>query len=118
MFALPGPVDSRVSRGCHRLIRKGEAALIESADDVLEHLGPLAEPMPTADGQVVRHPGEMLLSDTQKQVLAAVRTSPTSIDEIVSATSLPAHQVLAAVSMLELRHLVKRPSGHQVYRMY
>ncbi len=117
VFALPGPVDSRMSRGCHRLIRDG-ATLIESADDVLEQLGPLAEPIPTADGQLVRHPGEMLLNDTQKQVLAAVRTSPTSIDEMVTATGLPVHQVLAAISMLELRHLVKRLSGQQVCRLY
>jgi DNA processing protein len=104
-------------RGCHRLIRDG-ATLVESADDVLEQLGPLAEPAAVADGQVVRHPGELLLNDTQKQVLAAVRTSPTTIDEIVTATSLPAHQVLAAVSMLELRHLVKRLSGQQVCKLY
>jgi DNA processing protein len=117
VFAVPGPIDSRMSRGCHRLIRDG-ATLIESADDVLEQLGPLAAPTPAADGQVVRHPGEMLLNDTQKQVLAAVRTSPTSIDEIVTATAMPAHQVLAAVSMLELRHLVKRLSGQQVCRLY
>jgi len=57
VFALPGRVDSRCSHGCHRLIRDG-AKLVESADDVLEELGPLVEATPRADGQVTHHPAE------------------------------------------------------------
>ena len=34
VFAVPGPVDSRMSRGCHALIRDG-AKLVETIDDVL-----------------------------------------------------------------------------------
>ena len=37
VFAVPGPVDGRAARGCHRLIRDG-AKLVETADDVLEEL--------------------------------------------------------------------------------
>ena len=37
VFALPGRVDSDMSRGCHQLIRNG-ATLVTSTDDILEDL--------------------------------------------------------------------------------
>jgi len=117
VFAVPGPVDSRMSRGCHGLIRDG-ATLVETADDVLRELGSFAEPLASQAGEPVRHPAETMLNDTQKQVYAAVRTSPTSVDEIVAATGMPAQQVLSSISMLELRHLIERISGQQVRRLY
>jgi DNA processing protein len=44
--AVPGPVDSDNSRGCHRLLRDG-AHLIENVDDVTRILGePAADPAP------------------------------------------------------------------------
>ena len=62
MFAVPGNVDSRASRGCHRLLRDG-AILVESADDVPEQLGPLVEAASRDDGRKVHHPAELLLND-------------------------------------------------------
>jgi DNA processing protein len=38
VYAMPGPVRSNVSRGCHRLLRQG-AALVTGAEDVLQELG-------------------------------------------------------------------------------
>ncbi len=116
VFAVPGSIESRMSRGCHRLIRDG-ATLVETADDVLEQLGPLVEPVPVAEGEAVRHPGELLLNPEQKQVFAAVKSAPTSIEEMIAESGLPAHRVLAALSVLEMRHLTRRLSGHQVCRI-
>jgi DNA processing protein len=115
VFAVPGRVDNRMSRGCHRLIRDG-AKLVETAEDVLEELGPLVAAATRNDGTVVHHPAELLLNEPEQQVLAAVKGSPTSIDEVISASGLPTPQVLATLSVLEMRRLVRRMSGNLVMR--
>ena len=116
VFAVPGRVDSRVSRGCHGLIRDG-AKLVESIDDVLEELGPLVEATPTATGQPIRHPAELSLNDIEQQVLSAISAEPTSIDQVIAASRLPPPQVLATLSVLEMRRLVRRLSGGMVVRV-
>ncbi|HUY36684.1 MAG TPA: DNA-processing protein DprA [Pirellulales bacterium] len=115
VFAVPGRVDSRASHGCHRLIRDG-AKLVETADDVLDELGPLVEAAPRGDGTSIHHPAELLLNDLERQVLSAVPTEPTSIDEVIVTCRLPASQVLATLSVLEIRRLVRRLGGGTVAR--
>ncbi len=116
VFAVPGRVDSRTARGCHQLIRDG-AKLVESADDVLEELGPLVEAAPRDDGPPVHHPAELMLNELEQKVLSAVGSDPTSIDQIVAQSGLPVPRVLSTVSVLEMRRLIRRTSGTTVVRM-
>ena len=116
VFAVPGRIEDRTSRGCHKLIRDG-ARLIESADDVLEELGPLFKAARREDGQVVHHPAELLLNEVEQQVLAAIGGDPTSIDEVIAATGLAVPQVLATISVLEVRRVIRRLSGTMVVRV-
>ena len=116
VFAVPGPADSRTSRGCHGLIRDG-AKLVECVEDVLEELGPLVEAMPRADGGVVRHPAELQLNEQERHVLDNIGTEPTDIDNVAIRTHLPIHRVLATISVLEIRHLIHRVSGNYVVRL-
>lgn len=116
VFALPGRVDSRMSRGCHKLIRDG-ATLVESVDDVLEELGPLAESARAPDGRTVRHPGELLLNEQEQAVLDAIPTGPTDVDQVVRVSGLPVHRVLATLTVLEMRRLIRRLSGSTVSRV-
>lgn len=116
VFAVPGPVDSRMSRGCHQLIRDG-AKLVEDAEDVLEELGPLVAAAPSATGQVVQRPAELLLNEIESKVLSFVGNSPTLIDHVLAQCELPASQVLSTLSVLEVRRLVKRHGGQMVSRL-
>jgi len=116
VFAVPGHIDSRTAHGCHRLIRDG-AKLVESADDVLEELGPLVQATPRDDGRVVHHPAELTLNELEQQVLSAIGSEATSIDQVVTQSGLPVPRVLSTISVLEMRRLVRRLSGSTVARM-
>ena len=114
---MPGRVDSRASRGCHKLLRDG-ARLVESADDVLEELGPLVEaaPRPGGGGGELRHPAELKLNEQERVVLDAVGDEPRTLDAVALASGLPIPRVLSTISALEMRRLVRRVSGNTVVR--
>lgn len=41
LMAVPGPVTSALSAGCHRLLRDYQAVCVTGARDVMEQLSPL-----------------------------------------------------------------------------
>ncbi|MGD9126499.1 MAG: DNA-processing protein DprA [Planctomycetia bacterium] len=138
VFAVPGRIDQPNSKGCHLLIRDG-ATLVESVDDVLDQLGPLIESVPCdvpaqvpkevagtieessvdatpSENSTIRHPAELMLNDVERKVLDLIGTDPTRIDTVIANSGLAAHNVLATVSALEMRHLIRRLSGTTVAR--
>lgn len=116
VFAVPGPLTSRQSRGCHRLIQDG-AKLVTCADDILSELTHLTAPIPQPDGAQLRHAAELSLNDVERSVLDAIDTAATQVDDVVVTAGLPVHRVLATISTLEMRRLIRRVSGTQVARL-
>lgn len=111
VFAVPGPVDSLNSRGCHALIRDG-ARLVETVDDILEELGPLVrEIKPAPDEPAVRRPIELAMNDQERQILGLLGDRGVSLDELIVRTGLRVSQVMATLSVLEVRRLVRRQPG-------
>jgi DNA processing protein len=122
VFAVPGPIDCRVTAGCHRLIRDG-VTLVTNVDEILEELGPLFEKVTDTAGREVRHPAELQLDDLQRKVLTAIDqvaddSHGSDIDAIMLDTNLESSQVLATLAALEIRHLIRRIPGNRVTRLH
>ncbi|MGB3921890.1 MAG: DNA-processing protein DprA [Minisyncoccia bacterium] len=100
--AVPGPIDSPTSDGPHMLIRLG-AALVRDADDVLELLG-LEPKTPAALIELEE------LSETEKIFIKLLET-PHSRDELIRLSELDIGTASAALSLLEIKGLIKEELG-------
>ncbi len=115
-LALPGLVNNPNARGCHHLIRDG-AQLVQDPEDVLSALGPLVSDISLTPERTLRHAGELQLNEQETAVLQAIDVQPTDINRVVADSGLPVPRVLSTLSVLEMRHLVRRVSGQKVQRM-
>lgn len=106
--AMPGPLSSGASEGCHELIRNS-ATLVRDAEDVLELLDPFS-----ADGQgvlfgspVAQDQGADALAPAPRRVFEALpKRSSARLTGIARAAGLAESEVLRALAELELAGLV------------
>jgi DNA processing protein len=92
--------------------------LVETVDDILEELGPLAREIRTDPGETpVRHPAELALSDSERSLLGHLDDQPAGVDELITRTGMTASQVLATLSVLEMKRLARRLAGAQFVRV-
>src|SRR5271166_4059580 len=91
--------------------------ILASVDNILEEPGPLVREVHTApDEPPGRHPAELALSDQERALLGQLDNHATGVDELIVRNGLTASQVLATLSVLELKRLVRRLPGHQFVR--
>lgn len=125
VFAVPGsPLDPRC-RGSNDLIRQG-AHLVETADDVLEHLpetpraGPLFDParMASAGPETDESASDGLgpPPEGHAEIVELIGMSPVSVDEVLRRCHLTAPELQAVLTDLELDGRVELLPGHRVMR--
>jgi DNA processing protein len=106
--AVPGPVTSAASTGCHVLLQGG-AELVTRAEDVREIIG-----RPGEFAEDLPRPADPLdaLTDSERLVYEALpaRAARTP-DEIAVTAGLPAAAVLGPPAALEIAGLVRRHDG-------
>jgi DNA processing protein len=57
LMAVPGPVTSDLSAGCHHIIREWQGVLVTSAAEVIEYLSPLGAPQEARESAGAREGG-------------------------------------------------------------
>lgn len=103
VFALPGSVNSPLSRGPHQLIRDG-ACLVETPSQILEALC-LAKVEKTGHDPQVDKPAR------DGGILDFVDFAPTPINEIAQRSGLTIAKISAMLIRVELQGLVKTCAG-------
>ncbi|MCG7610073.1 MULTISPECIES: DNA-processing protein DprA [Mycobacterium] len=106
--AVPGPVTSAASAGCHALLR-GDARLVGRAEEIVELVGRIGELAPQEE-----HPTGPLdqLAPAEKQVYDALPARGAhTVDEIAMLAALPPHQILGPLATLELAGLIEGVDG-------
>src|SRR5688572_4535514 len=118
VFAVPGPIDSPRSKGCHDLIKKG-AKLCEGAEDIVsefEYLFPTSNKPPSSaeSGQL---PG-LTLNENEKLIYEALGREELFIDDVIVKTGLAPSTVSVALLTLEMKKLVRQMPGKLFVRAY
>lgn len=101
--AVPGPVTSPKSAGCHKLIRDQRAMLVADSSDLLELLGDT----PGVKAQDLQLPG---LGALETRALDAIGFSILGLDAICADSGLTKDEARIALGSLELESLVSRSS--------
>jgi DNA processing protein len=106
--AVPGPVTSSASTGCHALLRTG-AEVITRAEDIVALVGSIGELAPEQASPMTALDG---LNDDERQVYEALPgRGVASVDEIAVAAALEPARILGPLAMLEVAGLAERHDG-------
>ncbi|WP_420120867.1 DNA-processing protein DprA [Nakamurella sp.] len=131
VMAVPGPVTSAMSVGCHLLLADRFAQLVTGADDVLAALGGASGALRAVgspgdagagDGAVPgedpRHPTDGLAPETARIYDAFPARGSVAVPDLVVESGLPVAAVLGALAVLQVHGLVDQegPLWHRIRR--
>jgi len=121
VMAVPGKIDSPLSKGAHQLIKEG-ARLIESVEDVMDALGPIGEQLEEhvsaaatraceAAERSLFDVSQLELGGDERKVFGYLDKDPVHIEQIIAESGLAAGSVNAALISLRLKGLIKQLPG-------
>jgi DNA processing protein len=106
LAVVPGPIDVPQAAGSNELLRDGAIAIVSMADALA--LCGLTAPHKVSD---------LALDGPERRLWDALADGATNLDTLCSRAALPAHQAMAAVSVLEARGLVECALSGEIRRM-
>jgi len=110
VFAVPGSIHSRASRGANRLIRSGARPIL-SPDDLLEALNMHVVARQEEAAQ------ELPEDEVERSVLEALGGDPVHVDDLGLRCNLPPAQISASLAMLELKGRARQVGGMHYVRV-
>jgi len=110
VFAVPGNIGAKRSRGCNLLIREGKAKLVESVDDILAELGAaLPDLFRKTPMRGVQPAPELTLFE--QNIFEQLSMAPLHIDDVAERTGCSASDALVNLLSLEFKGLIRQLPG-------
>ena len=119
VFAIPGSIHNPLARGCHQLIRQG-AKLVETAQDVMDELGMLADSCYQADPTPLDTEAadkSLKLDPDYQQLIDFIGFDSTSIDQLVCSSGLTPAEVSSMLLQLEMSGYIASNHGGTYNRL-
>ena len=116
VFAIPGSITSKRSRGCNVLIKDGKAKLVESLDDILCELSNKLRPLLPNTGNE-RQKSLPSLSLFERNLHDALTENPQHIDVIAERLNTSTADALVNLLSLEFKGLVRQLPGKLFMKM-
>jgi len=111
VFALPGSIHNPLARGCHLLIRQG-AKLVETADDIVAELAPLATHiLQNTLESTMKEPPSGIDDALYHRLRECLSFDPVGIDSLAENSGLTIEEVSSMLLILELEGKVESLSG-------
>lgn len=110
--AVPGPVTSSASAGCHRLLREYDAVCVTTADEMAE-LAPI-DHAAVVDERLSERPDVAPVDPTGTRIRildALAPRSPRAVEKIAAISGLAIDRVRAELGLLALEGLVRERTG-------
>ena len=117
VFALPGNIFSRTSRGTNKLIQEGQAKAVMSVDDILVELGKNFIKKSSRPSQEVRQPLTPL-SPSELSILERMGREAVHIDTLAAVTGIDLSSLLVHLFELELKGAVQQQPGQLFLNRY
>lgn len=105
VMAVPGPVTSALSVGCHVLVREANALLVTRVEEVVEAVGRIGADLAPSLPQPAR-PTDGLPAELLAVYEALPARAPRHAEQLVADSGVALQRVRAALPLLELRRLV------------
>ncbi|PIE20424.1 MAG: DNA-protecting protein DprA [Neptuniibacter caesariensis] len=111
VFAIPGPLNNPLSKGCHQLIREG-AVLVEAGMDIVREIGGLLGVLAESAEMQVDESNYQLEPDLQR-VLASMGFELMTADQISNHSGIGIAKLSSMLVELELKGLINQtPMGY------
>ena len=111
VYALPGPVNSELSKGCNRLLKQGAGVLI-SPEELLEELRILGK-----QNVKKKLKNQIKLESAENIVYSCLGLYPKNVNQLIEETNMELSKLMNSLVSLEIQGYIKEISKNYYVRV-